>query len=207
MWNGSNWWTCRLPIKHRGKGEGKARLCCSPTEDGLDLRKSSPGSAALSSLSSWALASALLACKHDRDLEYVVDSKTETLLICITSHMLCCKNFHCACFRIELTLHTEYFSFTQKETSQKEEFMWLWNDSWSWSLNEMNHWRLLFFVAFWNLFPWIYILKACKAGWGFVSCGACLRRDREPSCWLVTFLWCWICHLCFSVSNAQPRIA
>ena len=42
----------------------------------------------------------------------VLDSKTETVSICIKSHMLCCKNFHCACFRIELTLHTGYVSFT-----------------------------------------------------------------------------------------------
>lgn len=45
------------------------------------------------------------------ETEYELDSKTATVLIYIKSHMLCCKNVHCACFRIELTLHTEYFSF------------------------------------------------------------------------------------------------
>lgn len=61
-------------------------------------------------LYSWTLEAALLTCIPDQ--EYVLDSKIEKLWICIKSHMLCCKNFHCACFRIELTLHTEYFSFT-----------------------------------------------------------------------------------------------
>lgn len=99
-------------------------------------------------LCSGTLESALLT--RDRDVEYELDSRTETVsicietvLICIKSHMLCCRNFHCACFRIKLMLPTEYFSFTEKETSQKEEeFVFLWNDFWEWSLKERIHWRL-----------------------------------------------------------------
>lgn len=62
-------------------------------------------------LCSWTLESALLTRERDRGLAYELDSRTDTVLICIKSHMLCCRDFHCACFRTELTLLTECFSF------------------------------------------------------------------------------------------------
>lgn len=36
-----------------------------------------------------------------------------------------------------------------------------------------------FFGAFWNIFSCIHTLKACKGGWGFVCCVACLHRDQR----------------------------
>lgn len=36
-----------------------------------------------------------------------------------------------------------------------------------------------FFWAFWNLFSCFHTLKACKAGWSFVCCVACLHWGPE----------------------------
>ena len=40
-------------------------------------------------------------------------------------------------------------------------------------------WKTFFFGAFWNIFSCIHTLKACKGGWGFVCCVACLHGDQR----------------------------
>lgn len=101
------------------KVKGAAALCCRPTEHGLDLKNGSQGSAAVSSVClSVGVSSAR--SQNVTEMEYALDSKTETLLICITSHMLCCKNFHCACFRIELTLHKSILASLKSRRLRKK---------------------------------------------------------------------------------------
>ena len=85
---------------------GRGGMVPAPTQSG---RQGSPAHVSSPSLDIGV--SSDCSCTHTHTTS-VLDSKTETVSICIKSHMLCCKNFHCACFRIELTLHTGYVSFT-----------------------------------------------------------------------------------------------
>lgn len=76
-----------------------------------------------------------------------VHSKTGTAFICIGSVLPCCKNFHCACFKIELVFCIVYCRFP-KTSHKEDEFVWLCSYFWAQFLKEMNLWRLLFLCHF-----------------------------------------------------------
>lgn len=142
-----------------GIGEGEATLCRPSPESarGLDVRNHSQGCPArVSSVSLNFGISSAHSWTWLRPRVHIYGQKLIDLhRHCIDLHKITyalCGNFHCACFRIELTLSTEYFSFTEKETSGKEEeFVFLWNGFWEWALKERNRWRLLFFSVLWKL--------------------------------------------------------